>query len=105
GHASANEASGAGAAASAVSRGRMLITRASNRPQRQPEPEFLARREHKDALTGQTGGGQARLTPGGLALRGPRDRNGAPPSGSHLGPCGTPHNKAVCRVAVCSLSR
>jgi hypothetical protein len=39
--------------------------------------------------------------------RHPRDRNGAPPSGSHLGPCARPHadrhNKAVCRVAVCSL--
>ena len=39
--------------------------------------------------------------------RHPRDRNGAPPSGSHLGPCARlhadRHNKAVCRVAVCSL--
>ncbi len=42
--------------------------------------------EAADALTGQTGSGQARLTPGGAARPQPRDRNGAPLSGSHLGP-------------------
>jgi hypothetical protein len=65
--------------------------------------------EDEDALTGQTGSGQARPTPGGAARPDPRDRNGAPPSGSYLGPQPPVNNqaggcnKAVCRVAVCSL--
>jgi hypothetical protein len=37
-------------------------------------------------MTGQTGSGQARLTLGGSMRRRPRDWNGAPLSGSHLGP-------------------
>jgi hypothetical protein len=56
-------------------------------------------------MTGQTGSGQARLTLGGSIRRCPRDWNGAPLSGSHLGPHTRPQrpcNKAVSREAVCS---
>lgn len=53
-----------------------------------PSSSFLARRHTEDALTGQTGSGQARLTPGGPSptAAGPRERIGAPLSGSYLGP-------------------
>ena len=50
------------------------------------EAIFLAQTTIEDALTGQTGGGQARLTRGDSNVRETRDRIGAPPSGSHLGP-------------------
>jgi hypothetical protein len=59
----------------------------------------------KVQVTGQTGSGQARLTLGGSNRRCPRDWNGAPLSGSHLGPHAKPQgpcNKAVSREAVCS---
>ena len=59
----------------------------------------------KTPATGQTGSGQARLTLRGSNRREPRDWNGAPLSGSHLGPHIRPPcrcNKAVCREAVCS---
>jgi hypothetical protein len=47
---------------------------------------FLAQTTIEDVLTGQTGGGRARLTLGDSNVRETRDRTGAPPSGSHLGP-------------------
>jgi hypothetical protein len=59
----------------------------------------------KTPATGQTGSGQARLTLRDSNRREPRDWNGAPLSGSHLGPHIRPSrrcNKAVCREAVCS---
>jgi transposase len=48
----------------------------------------------KTQATGQTGSGQARLTLGDSNVREPRDWNGAPLSGSHLGP----HDKATAPV-------
>ena len=64
--------------------------------------DFLQDVNPKMQRTGQTGGGETRLT-----LCGPRsvvttERNGVPPSGSYLGPHPLWCNKAVCRCAVCS---
>ena len=55
-------------------------------PERNNKFHHAAGISQKMQVTGQTGSGQARLTLGGSIRRCPRDWNGAPLSGSHLGP-------------------